>query len=224
MLHGMLFIYFIITSHGFMVLKVFVWQQSICITFILLSGFCFHFDSHPRKRGGIILALGILISVITYFIMPQNLILFGILTFLGFSILVMSFFHKIKIHLSPKLGIIVSLIGFLIFQNIEHGKIGITGIYTFQLPSYFYQNRILAFFGLPDSNFKSSDYFPFLPWFFIFLLGYYSFFIWKKYASAYDMKETTLPQIRWIGKKSLGIYMIHQPMIYVFLYLLHKIF
>ena len=27
-----------------------LWQQSICITFVFLSGFCFSLDKHPLRR------------------------------------------------------------------------------------------------------------------------------------------------------------------------------
>lgn len=200
-----------------------VWQQSICIVFIMLSGFCFHYDKHPIKRGVIILLLGFLISLFTHLFMPNDHILFGILTFIGFSILVMSFLDKLKCKLPLKSGIFISLLGFLLFRNIDHGLWGIKGIYAIKLPSFFYQYRILAFLGFPDEKFKSSDYFPFLPWFFLFMFGYYLFFLWEKQSKKIDVKETTLPWIQWIGRKSLVIYMIHQPAIYLLLYGIHAL-
>ena len=36
----------------------FVWQQSICWTFILLSGFCWSFSKNPLKQGLIVSAGG----------------------------------------------------------------------------------------------------------------------------------------------------------------------
>ena len=65
----------------------FVWQQFICWSFILISGFCFLFSSHPYRRGAVIFACGALVSIVTFVVLPSAKIEFGILTFLGCAIL-----------------------------------------------------------------------------------------------------------------------------------------
>lgn len=65
----------------------FVWQQFICWSFILISGFCFLFSSHPYRRGAVIFACGAVVSIATFVILPSAKIEFGILTFLGCAIL-----------------------------------------------------------------------------------------------------------------------------------------
>ena len=67
----------------------YIWQQSICWTFILLSGFCFSLGSKPLKRGLIIFGGGMLVSAVTMIAMPENQILFGILTFTGSTMMLM---------------------------------------------------------------------------------------------------------------------------------------
>ena len=44
-----------------------VWQKSICITFIFISGFCFSFGKKRLKRSVIIFMCGALISAVTVF-------------------------------------------------------------------------------------------------------------------------------------------------------------
>lgn len=200
-----------------------LWQLSICITFIMLAGFSFHFDRHPLKRGLLVFVCGWIIFVFTSIFMPEDRILFGILTFLGFSIVILSFIERIVVKIPSYIGIFGSILGFFLLQNIDHTYLGIEGIYTIKLPSFLYQYRVLSFFGFPDPMFKSSDYFPFFPWFFIFLIGYYVYFLWDEQQKKYDFKSSFLPGLQWIGKKSLLIYMLHQPIIYVFLYFIYKI-
>ena len=64
----------------------FVWQQSICWTFILLSGFCFPLGRHPFRRGGLIFLCGCLITGVTVLWMPANRVFFGVLSLLGSAV------------------------------------------------------------------------------------------------------------------------------------------
>ena len=65
----------------------YVWQQSVCWTFILLSGFCWRLGRSPWKRGIVISVCGLIITFVTFVFMPSERILFGILTFTGAAML-----------------------------------------------------------------------------------------------------------------------------------------
>ena len=67
----------------------YVWQQSICWTFILLSGFCWSFSRNHLRRGGLVFGGGVMVSLVTNILMPENRILFGILTCIGSCMLLM---------------------------------------------------------------------------------------------------------------------------------------
>ena len=58
----------------------YVWQQSICWIFILLSGFCWNLGKRHLKRGLVISAWGLLITGVTYAFMPSEKLF---MTFLG---------------------------------------------------------------------------------------------------------------------------------------------
>lgn len=60
-----------------------LWQQSICWGFILLSGFCLPMGHHPVKRGAVVFGAGALVTAVTLLFMPENVVLFGVLTLLG---------------------------------------------------------------------------------------------------------------------------------------------
>ena len=65
------------------------WQQSICWTFILLSGLCWQLSRHPLRRSLMLVGCGAAITLVTWFFMPSELIQYGVLTLLGFSALLM---------------------------------------------------------------------------------------------------------------------------------------
>ena len=65
----------------------YVWQQSICWTFILLSGYCFFLGRRPVRRGLVTFAAGGLVSAVTAVVMPENPVFCGVLTFMGMATL-----------------------------------------------------------------------------------------------------------------------------------------
>ena len=73
----------------------YIWQQSICWTFILLSGFCWQLGSKPLKRGLTVFAAGILVTVVTVTFLPDEQIYFGILTLLGSCMVLLAVLHHI---------------------------------------------------------------------------------------------------------------------------------
>lgn len=60
-----------------------IWQQSICCTFILLSGFCWQMGRHPLRRGLMSFFGGAAVSLATLLVLPEEPVQFGVLTFLG---------------------------------------------------------------------------------------------------------------------------------------------
>ena len=61
----------------------YAWQQSICWTFILLSGFCWNMVRHHLMRGLMVFGGGAIITLVTLIAMPENRVVFGVLTLLG---------------------------------------------------------------------------------------------------------------------------------------------
>ena len=71
------------------------WQLSICGAFILVSGACCAYSRNNLKRGLKLLGLGMLFTLVTVLVLPQQRILFGLLHFLGTAVL-------LSIPLKPK--------------------------------------------------------------------------------------------------------------------------
>lgn len=192
----------------------YIWQQSICWTFILISGFCTGLGHHRLKRGIVILICSLMISVITILVIPDEAVKYGVLCLIASGMLLTvpldSFFKKIP----PSAGLTVCFCTFLITRNIPDGFLGFEQFNIAGMPSFLYQNNLTAYLGFPGADFRSSDYFPVIPWIFLYFSGYFLFLLfknneWLKYLSPFNIRF-----LQWMGRHSLIIYLIHQPVIY----------
>ena len=68
-----------------------LWQQSICWVFILLSGFCVQLGHHTLRRGAQVFGAGALVTAVTLLFMPEDRVVFGVLTLLGSAMLLVAF-------------------------------------------------------------------------------------------------------------------------------------
>ena len=169
-----------------------LWQQSICWVFILLSGFCLPLGHRPLRRGLIVSGAGALVTAVTLLFMPEDRVVFGVLTLLGAAMLIT--------------GLLQPLLPWQIL-----------------LPGAWYANLFTAFFGFFPRGFFSTDYFPLLPWLFLFWAGYFLHFCMGR-ARMEPLRRSVCAPLGWLGRHSLGIYLLHQPVIYGVLLLLFHVF
>lgn len=200
----------------------YIWQQSICWCFILLSGACFSLGKHPVRRGATIFAMGCLISIITALVMPQQRVRFGILSFIGIAMIITQLLVPLLKKIPPFAGLLGSLFLFLMTKLVPSGAFGIGDYPLILLPTALYQNKFLYPLGFPYSGFFSSDYFSLIPWIFLYWTGVYLSFCGKKLLSSKVFYQK-IPSFHWVGQYSLWIYMVHQPVVYGALLVLHTI-
>lgn len=195
----------------------FVWQQCICWTFIFLSGFCQPLGKTQWKRGLQIFLYGGLISFVTIAVMPQNQIMFGILTLIGSCTLLMIPLDEILKKIQPVGGFMGSMLLFFITRNINRGYLGFGGWNFLELPDGLYQNLASTYLGFPMPGFYSTDYFSIFPWMFLFVAGYFFYWVLEEKDLLRKLQKRRTNVFEWIGRHSLEFYMIHQPLIYVVL-------
>lgn len=195
----------------------YIWQQSICWSFILLSGFCWPLGKKHIKRGMIIFGAGAVVSLVTILFMPENRVVFGVLTLIGSCMLLMTVFHRIAGNFSAKAGLLFSMVLFFLTRNINNGYLGFEGWNLIKIPALLYQGSIMTFLGFTAPGFYSTDYFSLIPWFFLYLSGYFLYHIVAEIKDGEIMKiffAKGCPPLSFLGRHSLGLYMIHQPLIY----------
>lgn len=204
-----------VEAYWYMGQGAYIWQQAICHTFIMLSGFCFALGKKHLKRGITVFAAGLIVSAVTFIFMPSSPVRFGILTCLGSCMLIMIPLSKLFKKVPAIIGAPVSLLLFILTRGCNWGKIGAFGIKFFELPDSWYANLFTAYLGFPSPSFTSSDYFSVFPWLFLFVFGYflYKLFGEKEKVKAI-MRKGKIPVLSFLGKHSLIVYMLHQPLIY----------
>jgi uncharacterized membrane protein len=147
-------------------------------------------------RGAGIFLLGLLVTVCTWLFLKEGFIVFGILHLIGISIMISPLFFRFK-KSNIVLGLLWILIGF--FLATRTGPIWL-------LP-----------FGIHPATFWSVDYEPIFPWFGVVLIGMGL----GEYLYPEGVRSFTFPSIpeiivrplAFLGRHSLIIYLIHQPII-----------
>ena len=194
------------------------WQQAICWTFIFLSGISFHFGKHHLKNGMILSLFGLIITMITYYATPDLPVYMGILSFMGLAGLLMIPLEKMLQKISPLVGVFFSLSFFFLTRGVNQGYLGFEALNLIELPNFLYQFKWGFVFGFPLPDFVSGDYFSLFPWFFLYVSGYFVWSLVKKSSKVLDFaKLGKLSPLCFIGRHTLPIYMIHQPLLLLLL-------
>lgn len=186
----------------------YLWQQSICWTFILLSGYCFHLGRRHLRRGLLTLAGGAAVSVGSR--IAGAPIHWGVLTLLGAGALLTIPLDPLLRRIPPRAGLAGSFLLFLLLRDVNRGCLGFEGGMILPLPQSWYQNTWTALLGFPGPDFTSADYFSLLPWLFLFWTGYFLY----RLRPAEAGREVRLPLVTALGRHSLLAYLLHQPVIY----------
>lgn len=156
-------------------------------------------ENFPKylRRGLRLFSMGLIITGITWIFFPGQYILFGILHFFGVSaVLAYPFLKYEKENLL--LGLFFGIIGFYLKNR------------TFGFSS-------LLWLGLTPKGFVTLDYFPLFPWFGVLLTGIFlGNSLYKDGNRQFKIPETDKflfqKPFSGIGKHSLSIYFIHQPL------------
>ena len=189
-----------------------LWQQTICWVFILLSGFCAPFGRHMLRRGVTVFAAGALVTAVTLVFMPGNRVIFGVLTFLGSAMLLTGVLEPLLKKIQPAAGLAVSAVLFALTYHLDERWLGFGGL-RLALPDAWYANYFTAFFGFLPFDFYSTDYFGLLPWLFLFWAGYYLHKAVGRRRME-PLRRPVCPALGWMGRHSLLLYLLHQPVIY----------
>lgn len=150
-------------------------------------------------RGGKIFALGLLVTVGTYFFIGRGFVIFGILHLLGLSIILAYPFLRSSRW--------VSLVGGLVIIA--------AGIYV---DTWVVSYPWLIWLGVKQAGIYMVDYYPVLPWFGLSLLGIFAgYSLYPQGVRRFALPNLAgLPPVRglrFLGRHSLLIYVIHQPIL-----------
>lgn len=192
-------------------------------TFILISGFSCRLSRDNCKRGAQLFIIASLLSVFSLIFMYDIAIRFGVLSLLSVCMLLFGVCQKYLLRLNRYAVIAVSTVLFFVTYNVGNGYLGFEGLFTIKLPELLTTRYDLYPLGFVSSGFFSSDYFPLLPWLFIFIIGAFlgSFAVEGRLPSF--MYKKHIGVLAFLGRHSLIIYLLHQPIIYALLFLIYRL-
>ncbi len=161
------------------------------------------------KRGLWIFSLGLVITLVTWIFIRADFIVFGILHFIGLAIILQYPFlkyNKTYKYLNLGAGLIFVLAGIYLAQ------------FTFNFDW-------LLWLGFIPQNLTTVDYFPLLPWLGVISLGIFvGSILYKDYQRKFPLPDLSshlpIEIFCFLGRHSLVIYFIHQPILIALLYLL----
>lgn len=156
------------------------------------------------RRGVKLFSMGLIITGVTWVFFPGQYIIFGILHFFGVSAV-------------------------LAYPFLKYGKENLLFGLLFGLIGLYLKDRTFGFsallwLGLTPKGFVTLDYFPLFPWFGVLLIG---IFLGNSLYKGGN-RQLEIPEVdkfllqkpfSWIGKHSLSIYFIHQPLFLGILFL-----
>jgi len=197
-----------------------IYRFQICVPamFFVLLGICIHVSANKKIynsiydekkyykhlffRGIKIIGLGMIITLVSMIFLSDRPIFFGVLHCIGFSIILCIPFLKLKyFNIIPA--------SFLLIVGYFFGKISIENPTILHLAIGLHQSNISQY---------TVDYFPLFPWFSACLIGIaLGSILYRDNERRFSIpdlsKYTPVKLFSWLGKHSLVIYLVHQPII-----------
>lgn len=193
-----LYIFGVITHDQLFCTPLNIMQKFICCSFILLAGISTHFTRSNLRHGLMVLLAGAVVEIGAA--VGGQTIRFGVLMFLGTSMLLYHAAGK-YIERLPVLPLTAVLALLFWRTSVWTARIRVTVPFLYPL-------------GLMTREFYSVDYFPLLPWFFLFLFGAVLGGVCRKHPDHWLLTPRLPAVLTWPGRHSLLIYVLHQPVLF----------
>lgn len=185
-----------------------IWRCSISWIFLALAGWMTSLSRNNLKRGAVYAAAAFLVFVATTVASVDAAVNFGILFCMAGCTLIYTAMRPLINRINPVLGVLAALALFAL---------------TYGIPRHDYAIEGLAWLGFPSPAFTSGDYYPLLPYLFMYLAGAFGARVLQTYVhGGYPtwMQRDWCPPLSAIGRHSLVIYLAHQPLLIVLFTLL----
>lgn len=221
-----------------------VWFSTIrdCMSgsLIFISGISCNFSKNNLKRGVRTILIAMVLTLVTLTVMPSQTIIFGILHLLGTMMFLYGIAQYVihrasgkrskgddgvneqtaavkKYDSSVYIRLVFMIIFFVLFfvcRNIHYGWLEL-GFVRIDMPALLYggKNMFLYIMGFAQ-RLSSADYYPVIPWGFLFLAGAMGGHIFKKKNLPGFLYKNFCRPLAFIGRHTMIIYVVHQPLLF----------
>lgn len=186
----------------------------------VVSGICSGYSKNSLKRGAALYLLGFGITLATAIFMPGESIVFGVISCFGACMVITYFLMPLLGRIPWQLRTMLFILLWAITRNFYRG--GELDLFVTQVTVPLPESEYLYPIGIKGKYFYSADYFPLIPYMFMYLTG----------NSLYEpVSEGKCPKLFYnahckplelIGRHTLLIYIVHQPLLLVIMELIFR--
>ena len=178
----------------------FYFGRSSAALFIVIAGISSTLNPKVAKHGVVVLIAGAVVSLVTYSFDPVMYVRFGILQFMGCSLLTYPLVRNL-----PNMMLLAMSAASIAAGPVVQSLNG---------------HWLLLPLGVMPAGFRSMDYYPLIPWYGVYLIGVLIGQIFYRNKTGKLSPIVWLNWVTWLGRHSLVIYLTHQPVLLAVLYII----
>lgn len=175
-----------------------------------VSGICSGYSRNLLRRGVWLSLIGFAITVVTVLWLPDYAIVFGVLSCFGSCMILTALCSKALDAIPWPILTALSILLWIVLMDFSKGELHFlfTDV-TFALPKVEYLYPI----GIVGKDFYSIDYFPLIPYLFMYWAGRGLYRPISKQQLPKLFYKVHCSVLEWMGRHSLLIYVLHQPIL-----------
>ena len=193
-----------------------LWLMVVSV-FFLIAGIVSHYSHSNLKRCIPVLVVAAGVTAVTYLMLPEEFIKFGVLHCMGACMLLYGLAERFCRALL-RVPFWAWLVLFVLYLTATHM------FSTYPQTNNMVFRALLVLVGFPPAGFLSADYFPLFPWVFLFFAGAGLGRFVKAGKFPGWFYTAKCPPLACVGRHPLVIYAAHQPVVYLLLSVLSRVF
>lgn len=187
-----------------------IWRASISWVFLFIAGWMCTLSRNNIKRAVKYAAAAFVVWVATTLVSADDSVNFGIMFCMAACTATFALARPVIAKVPSVWGIAICLTLFAL---------------TWSIPKTVYPIPYLAWLGFPGPDFVSGDYYPVIPFLFMYLAGFFAAHTTQEanYEAPGWAYANPIPALASLGRHALPFYLLHQPVIMGVLELIYSV-
>lgn len=187
-----------------------IWRASISWVFLFIAGWMCTLSRNNIKRAAKYALAALVVWLATTLVSVDDSVNFGIIYCMAVCTGIVALTNPVLKKISARWGMSLCLVLFAL---------------TWSIPKTTYPVPYLAWLGFPRPGFISGDYYPIIPFIFMYLAGYFAAHIAQRIGKTAPSwaYANPLPSLASLGRHALPFYLLHQPIILGILELVYSV-